>query len=182
MFTAAVIASLIAAQPALAGGPGTTVITPTPNAVPSGTSGEAFSTAAPEFSVSNAALPVGFIALLGLGALYARRRRTRTGRLIQVLEVANIGPKRSLILARLGNQTLLLGASESGLQTLSCQPLSEEMLAVADAQAARDNGNRRGTEGTDSKKTPPFESLLGEVTEDQELRRKLALGLAGKIQ
>lgn len=65
-------------------------------------------------------LAAGVLAALAAAAWFARRRRTSQGRLVQVLETTSLGPRRSLVLATLGERTLLLGASEAGITMLAC--------------------------------------------------------------
>src|SRR5262249_24065065 len=56
----------------------------------------------------------GLLAALGVGAfLYARRRQARTG-FIKIVETASLGPKRSLVVAQVNGETLVLGSSEAG--------------------------------------------------------------------
>lgn len=60
------------------------------------------------------------IVLLGLaaGAYVLNRRRVRRQGIIQILETASIGPKRSLLVARVDGRTMVLGASEAGIALL----------------------------------------------------------------
>jgi flagellar biogenesis protein FliO len=142
------------------------------------------------------------IVLTGLAAaaLLLARRRARGSRFVQVLETASVGPRRSLVVARMGDQLLLLGSSEAGITVLSAQPASDEAHAVADATAARLAPN--GSEFFDPPQSPhtrsgllarlhlkkipasadPFDDMLIESAEDQELRRKLARGQAGSVR
>jgi flagellar biogenesis protein FliO len=71
-------------------------------------------------SMTGLVLSVGVLGALAAAAWLARRRRTSVGRLVQVLETTSLGPKRSLVLATLGERTLLLGASEAGITMLAC--------------------------------------------------------------
>jgi flagellar protein FliO/FliZ len=65
------------------------------------------------------ALPALFLAGLALVAYwFARRRRGVSGRQIEILETASLGPKRSLVMARIGDQTMILGSSEAGITLL----------------------------------------------------------------
>ncbi len=148
--------------------------------------------AAPSFS--GLALPVILLAgMAGLGMVLLRRRG-RVAHFVQVLETASLGPRRSLVVARLGNEVLLLGASEAGIHLLSSQPASPEVHAAGDAVAAAVDplpapvplaeSSGLGILGRLRRRTapPPFDSLLTESLEDQELRRKLAHGLTGSVR
>jgi flagellar protein FliO/FliZ len=63
------------------------------------------------------------VLLLGVGAFLARfaRRRITRERMIRILETASIGPKRSLVVACIGNRTMVLGVSEAGVSLLDSQ-------------------------------------------------------------
>jgi flagellar biogenesis protein FliO len=136
------------------------------------------------------------IVLTGLAAagLLLARRRARGARFIQVLETASVGPRRSLVVARMGDQLLLLGSSEAGIAVLSTQPAGDEAHAVADAAAARlappapelPQARAGLLAKLYSRKPPaaavPFDDVLFESAEDQELRRKLARGQAGSVR
>ena len=64
-------------------------------------------------------VPATLLAILAAGAyFFARRRRTVSVRRIQILETASLGPKRSLVVARIGDETLILGTSEAGITLL----------------------------------------------------------------
>jgi flagellar protein FliO/FliZ len=63
-----------------------------------------------------------FLALLAAAALLLARRRRRVARIIDILESASLGPKRSLVIARLGDELLVLGSSEGGIALLSTRP------------------------------------------------------------
>lgn len=75
--------------------------------------------AAPQASLWGAALKALFpILLLGGVAwvgLKVSRRRRGLGRHVRIMETTPLGPRRSLIVAKVGNETLLLGASEAGI-------------------------------------------------------------------
>ncbi|MES1206068.1 MAG: flagellar biosynthetic protein FliO [Pseudomonadota bacterium] len=83
------------------------------------------------------ALPALLLAGLAVAAfMFARRRRGFVERHIQILETTTLGPKRSLVVARVGDQMLLLGSSEAGITLL--QTRSE--AAIASAAAATTTG------------------------------------------
>ena len=67
---------------------------------------------------------LGLIVLLIYGSLYLLRRwqggnLARSARRIAVLETTRLSPKQALHLVRVGEQTLLIGASDAGLTLLS---------------------------------------------------------------
>ncbi|MDX2022663.1 MAG: flagellar biosynthetic protein FliO [Deltaproteobacteria bacterium] len=64
-------------------------------------------------------LLLGGLAVLGLR--FAKKRRA-VGRHVKILETTQLGPKRSLIVAKVGNETLLLGASEAGIALIQVRP------------------------------------------------------------
>jgi flagellar biogenesis protein FliO len=140
------------------------------------------------------ALPaLGALVVLGAIALLLSRRRAASGRrLVQVLETASLGPKRQLVVARMGDQLLLLGSSEAGIALLSTQPAVEAAAVVGGAVEPRQPpgpahpgnlislwsrilGRPRGPAA------PSFDDLLLETTDDLELRRKLASGRPGRV-
>jgi len=64
-------------------------------------------------------LPAVILAGLAIAAyIVARRRRVPKLKQIQILETASLGPKRSLVVARVGEETLVLGTSEAGITLL----------------------------------------------------------------
>jgi MYXO-CTERM domain-containing protein len=164
-------------------------------------------------------LPLAALLALALAALFASRRRRQTSRLIKVLESTSLGPKRALVVARVGDELLVLGASEAGLQLLATRPAlpeealqalaparlrpvpaavldlvgdpDPEALAEAEAEGARPTRRLRAMLGrlglgrpapAPLDALPGFESLLAESAEDQELRRKLSMGLTGSVR
>jgi hypothetical protein len=68
--------------------------------------------------------------------LLSRRRGRASGRLVEVVETASLGPKRQLVVARMGGELLLLASSESGVTLLSSQPAPAEGLAPAAPRTA----------------------------------------------
>jgi len=65
-------------------------------------------------------MPALFLAALAVAAyVFARKKRgLGSTRRIQILETASLGQKRSLVIARVGDETLVLGASEAGITLL----------------------------------------------------------------
>jgi flagellar biogenesis protein FliO len=143
------------------------------------------------------------------GVLALTRRRARRQGLIHILETAAIGPKRALLVARVNGQIMVLGASEAGIALLApLKGASEPSVAagmgsppvlheapdeLALAKAAEAAPEPEGEIGmlsrlfrlrpqeSSARDTAAFRELLDESYEDQELRDKLAQGLAGKV-
>ena len=120
------------------------------------------------------------LAALAVAALLAARRRRATPRLLQIVESASLGPKRSLVLARVGGELLLLGSSEGGVSLLSRQSAPAEPARGAIAPVA-------SPAGAPVARTARLELVLadgapGESAEHVELRRKLAAGQVGSIR
>jgi flagellar biogenesis protein FliO len=131
--------------------------------------------------------------------------------MVQVLESTSLGPKRQLVVARLGEELLVLGASEAGIALLATRaagavaPAVEAVSAPAAGATETDGVSsgavahlvalfkgkgralRAGGAGASSGASPgaqstAFEELLSESREDLELRRKLARGQAGSVR
>ena len=128
------------------------------------------------------------LALLGLAGLavgLTRRRRAAPGS-IRIIEAATLGPRRSLVIADVLGDRLVLGVSEAGVAVLSTRPVPADQAAVETSAAY---GTQRlvvpqmGFFQRLLGKSPamPFEEVLGESIEDQELRAKLAAGVRGVI-
>jgi len=160
---------------------------------------------------------VGAILLLVAGvalARFARRRITRE-RMIRIVETASIGPRRSLVVACVGNRTMVLGVSEAGVSLLDAQVPPAPLVSVADAKpngvvedaalGLRNLAVAAGF-GQDEKSEDPqhessllgrlfhrkrrapdgleredFDQLFSESLEDEDLRRKLAMGESGRV-
>lgn len=132
------------------------------------------------------------LALLGLAGLalgLTRRRRAAAGS-IHVLEVASLGPKRSLVIADVLGDRLVLGVSEAGVAVLSTRPAPLEAAGAelegvtipaptAPTRAVAPMGFFARLVGRTP--TAPFEEVLGESVEDRELRAKLAQGVRGVV-
>ncbi|MGC3998695.1 MAG: flagellar biosynthetic protein FliO [Anaeromyxobacter sp.] len=136
------------------------------------------------------------LALAGAALFFSKRRRL-PARMVQVLETTGIGPKRSLVVARMGDELLLLGSSESGITLLRSQPAPEAAAEPAPARPALQAAPaeppaavaglvaRLRTARRPAAAPAPaaaFDALLAESAEDQELRRKLARGQAGSVR
>lgn len=64
-------------------------------------------------------IPAILLAVLAVAAyLFARRRRVLVPRTIEIVETASLGPKRALVVAKVGDETLILGSSEAGITLL----------------------------------------------------------------
>jgi flagellar biogenesis protein FliO len=152
-------------------------------------------------------LAVVMLAAVAGGVLLLTRRRARRQGLIQILETAAIGPKRSLLVARVNGQTMVLGASEAGITLLqSLESKTEPQVAMGNLPAGKQQPDDSGPEVTSDAPSEPegemgvlsrlfgrrpkdssardaaaFRELLEESYEDQELRNKLAQGLSGKV-
>ncbi len=117
-------------------------------------------------------LALGLALAAGGAALWARRHRRRAPEvpLLQVLQVQRVGPRQSLVVAKLGSQTLVLGATDGGIQLLSTRetgaPTPRPTPLSTGAPPARSGGREAAA---------LFEVALGQATEDQELREKLAV-------
>ena len=97
--------------------------------------------------------PLLVIGILAVAAvIFARRRKKQVG-WIRVLESTSVGPKRSLVVAQVGDETVLFGSSEAGITLLK-----SGLTRPAPAQV------------------PSFDDLLADSAEDQDLRMKLAGG------
>jgi flagellar biogenesis protein FliO len=129
------------------------------------------------------------LAGLAAASFALTRRRVRRARMVEVVESTSIGPRRSLVVARLGDELLLIGASEAGIALLTTTPAPAAVRAPAPVAAAPQAAEGRGF-GLLSRlrlrpqrsPAPAFDSLLAESLEDLELRRKLASGLAGSVR
>jgi flagellar biogenesis protein FliO len=165
--------------------------------------------ASPGLGLGNLALPGVALALLAVVTLLMKRRTAQVGRHVRVLETTSLGPKRALVVARLGDELLVIGSSEAGLQLLAARPAGDgppeaaRLRAVPDLatapagpaprqgplaamlgrlRGARPEASRPAAEEAAPAGLPAFDALLAESAEDQELRRKLARGQSGSIR
>jgi flagellar biogenesis protein FliO len=184
-----------------ASGEAGTSAAPTSTPTPTATSTAApavptFAAAGP--SLSSLALPGLALLALAIAALVLGRRRRALPRRVRVLETTSLGPRRALVLARLGDELLLLGSSEAGVTLLRSQPAADlaepapaaepapeaaALPGVADLAARLASLRRKAPGPAAPAAAPPgFDALLAETAEDQELRRKLARGQAGSVR
>ncbi|HYG67466.1 MAG TPA: flagellar biosynthetic protein FliO, partial [Anaeromyxobacteraceae bacterium] len=121
------------------------------------------------------------------------RRRRAIPRHVHVLETTALGPRRSLVVARLGGELLVLGASEAGITLLATRPApaADVETAAAPGPERRGLGALFGAGRSRAAAPAPvrapahgeaFDHLLAESAEDLELRRKLARGQAGSVR
>ncbi|HYS80774.1 MAG TPA: flagellar biosynthetic protein FliO [Anaeromyxobacteraceae bacterium] len=163
---------------------------------------------APPSSFSGGSIAAGLLlAAMAAAALVLARRRRHQPRLVEIVESAGLGPKRSLVIVRLGDELLVLGSSEGGISLLATRPAGvlastatstpePSALSVAAPEATR---SRRAPTSTalagaalgliDRLKrwprpeaVPSFDAALAESGEDEDLRRKLAAGRAGSVR
>ena len=140
--------------------------------------------------LSSLAAPGLLLAALAAAALLLARRRRAAPRLVEVIESTSLGPKRALVVVRLNGETLLLGSSEAGIALLRAQPAPPLAAALEPAPAPPPSGARALASVVARlvparRAVPPearFEALLADSAEDQDLRRKLALGKAGTVR
>ncbi|HUJ24564.1 MAG TPA: flagellar biosynthetic protein FliO [Myxococcales bacterium] len=100
------------------------------------------------------------IGALGAAAAFFGRRRARVPRMLEVVESLSLGNRRALVIAKMNGELLLLGSSEAGVALLT----TRQPAAAAPEQQR------------------PFEALLDETVEEEQLRRKLSLGRSGRVQ
>jgi flagellar protein FliO/FliZ len=132
-----------------------------------------------------------FLAILAVAALVMARRRRSGTRLVEILETASLGPRRALVVARLGEELLVLGSSEGGIALLSSRPaagmVAREAPLTPAERTAPASPLRAVLEALSRLRrrpapTPSFERLITESVEDVELRRKLAQGGVGSVR
>jgi flagellar biogenesis protein FliO len=135
------------------------------------------------------------LALLGLGALAfgLSRRRAAAGGNLRIVETASLGPKRSLVVADVMGERMVLAVSEAGVTVLTTKPApvpapqfnEPAPLVVPDEFRPVTRGfPKMGFFARMFGKAPApqrFDDLLGESIEDQELRAKLAAGFKGYV-
>lgn len=85
-------------------------------------------------AAAKALVPVLLLGALGIVGLRFAKKRRGMGRHVQILETTQLGPKRSLIVAKVGGETLLLGSSEAGIALIQVRPSA----SMQDQAAQRD--------------------------------------------
>jgi flagellar protein FliO/FliZ len=127
--------------------------------------------------------PASVLIALGALAFVLSRRRSSGGRNITLIESASLGPKRSVVVADILGERMVLGVSEAGIAVLSTRPapLVAPVTPSVPAQTAPPMTFFDRLRGRVP--TPPssFEDTLREI-EEGELRAKLALGQRGVVR
>jgi hypothetical protein len=80
--------------------------------------------------------------------LARRRKGAAVDRHIQIVETASLGPKRTLVMARIGGETLLLGTSEAGITLLKSGGRGEEMFRQSQLAQLPSSGATSATRDT----------------------------------
>lgn len=137
---------------------------------------------APAFQAQSLVAPG--LALAGLAALAftLTRRKPLGGAHIHVLESRSLGDKRSVVIADVLGERLVLGVSEAGVTVLMNRPAPQpEPLPylVPSATPAPPMGFFQRLKGRSPARA--FDASLQESIEDQELRAKLAAGMRGVV-
>jgi flagellar biogenesis protein FliO len=141
-----------------------------------------------------------FLALLAVAAtafVLSKKKHAQAG-MIRIIESANLGPRRALVVAQVQGQMLLLASSEAGISVLSNQltapPPSQTFETPEEGffgqlKSAELSSPIRAAMGAlfpAKANVPSFEKTLEEVSsvpqpqEDEDLRAKLAAGLKGR--
>jgi flagellar biogenesis protein FliO len=189
---------------------------PAPSALPAAPQTAPVTPALPQAPVlagaagGNSWFALGVFLLVGAvgGMLVLTRRRARREGLIRILETAAIGPKRSLLVAKINGRTMVLGASEAGIALLESiegkepAPVEqvmgepppvreklEEPLALPPEAPSEPEGElgvlqrlfRRRPKLVSAQDEATFRELLADSYEDQELRERLSQGLVAKV-
>jgi hypothetical protein len=99
-------------------------------------------------------------------ALARRRKGAAVDRHIQIVETASLGPKRTLVMARIGGETLLLGTSEAGITLLKSGGRGAEMFRQSDPDELaqlRGSGAASATRAPGPADPYPASETLGEI-------------------
>jgi flagellar biogenesis protein FliO len=196
-FLAAFALCLAGAAPAIAADPAAPAKPPSAAAAPAASPLGAQDLHLPRSGLDLGGLvaPVLLLAGLALAAVFLARRRRAPGRRVVVLETTSLGQKRSLVLAQLEDEVLLLGSSEAGIQLLKSCPAEE--LAESPAPSPGRKERERSLVAPAAlkglvarlrrvhpapKSLEDFDDLLSESSEDQDLRAKLARGQTGSVR
>lgn len=137
-------------------------------------------------------MPMLIIAAAAGGVMWAKRK-AEPSRMIQVMETAQVGKGRFLVVAKVAGRPMLIGSSDGGISLLS-DTLPEE--AFATAAAVQKATSKTSSADVDGPKLGFFDRILGRMpevpspafdahlntrcAEDDELRRKLQQALAGR--
>jgi len=133
------------------------------------------------FSVQNVLAPVLGIAGLAALAFTLKRRKEQRGGSISIIEATSLGEKRSLVIADVLGERLVLGVSEAGVTVLMSKPAPEAEPApyVLSGPVTQPMGFLQRLKGRSP--APAFDATLQESIEDQELRAKLAAGMRSVV-
>lgn len=83
------------------------------------------------FSLRRMLLPGSALLILAGVAYFLARRQRRGGGQLRVVESISLGPKRSLVVAQVGDEVLVLGCSEAGISLLTTRPANGALREVA---------------------------------------------------
>lgn len=131
------------------------------------------------FSAQNLVAPG--LAMAGLAALAftLKRRKQLSGGSIHIVEAASLGEKRSLVIADVLGERLVLGVSEAGVTVLLTRPAPVPEPAPYVIPAAEPRGLFESIKRRHPAKA--FDASLLESIEDQELRAKLQAGMKSVV-
>lgn len=82
-------------------------------------------------------MPALALGLLAAAALLLARRKRRAGGILQVVETVGLGPRRSLVVVRVGDELLLLGSSEAGIHLVATRPADAIPAAAEERSTGR---------------------------------------------
>ncbi len=127
------------------------------------------------------------LGIVGLAALAftLKRRKQLGGRSITIVEAASLGEKRSLVIADVMGERLVLGVSEAGVTVLMNKPVPEGeagpivLPPALSGPVHQPMGFFARLKGRSP--APAFDAALQESIEDQELRAKLAAGVRSVV-
>jgi flagellar biogenesis protein FliO len=141
------------------------------------------------FPLSNLLAPaLGLAGLVALTFTLKRRKKTLGGTGIALLEATSLGDKRSLVIADVLGERMVLGVSEAGITVLMSKPApslnEDEPIRVPPPQrlsgpAPQAMGFFQRLVGRSP--APAFDAALQESVEDQELRAKLQAGVRSVV-
>lgn len=114
------------------------------------------------------AVPLVALLLLSGVAFWRRRSRPGRGRVVRIVETASLGPKRSLIVAEVGGQRLVLGASEAGITLLESGALAAApALGAATTLSSADRPSPSVAAAAPSASPSEQSDDLGEITVEE---------------
>ncbi|MFT3708916.1 MAG: flagellar biosynthetic protein FliO [Archangium sp.] len=141
------------------------------------------------FPMSNLIAPgLGLAGLIALTFTLKRRKKTLGGTGIALLEATSLGDKRSLVIADVLGERMVLGVSEAGITVLMSKPapsLNEEaplrLPPPANTGAPQPQPMGFFQRLIGKSPAPAFDAALQESVEDQELRAKLQAGVRSVV-